>query len=452
MPLPAATSDLAFLTADLPGVGGRLKQRAEDFFVDEQPLTLPCGSGEHIWLHVEKCNQATFDAAQRIAKLFGVKRSAVGYAGLKDKRAICRQVFSVYLPGPAIPRVPCERFQHTPMTLLWADRHTRKLRRGHHAGNRFVILLRDVAAEALPTIEQALAQLELRGVPNYVGSQRFGFRQNNHVLGRLMLEGNYQHLLDVMLGRPHEVESPLMKELRGLYDAGRYAQALERWPRRSRHDRQALDALRRGLSPRDAVLAIDRQQRSFFLSALQSAVFNRVLDRRLRDGTFDRLIDGDLAWKDDSRAVFAVDGLTADLENGPGGRVPTLAVSPSGPMWGLRMTRPQGAALAGELEALADLGVSPQSWEAGVHRLALEDGGRQPPESEGARRPLRVPLRHVDVQAAEDERGAHIRVAFELPRGSFATVVLRELMKIEATEAEVRADEDSPESGSVDLD
>lgn len=435
MTVPAATSDLAFLTADMPGVGGRIKKWAEDFRVHEQPLTQPAGEGEHIWLHVEKCNQTTFDAAERIAKLFRVRRSAVSYAGLKDKRAICRQVFSVHLPGAGIPRVPCERFVHTPMTLLWADRHTRKLRRGHHAGNRFLITLRDVDPAAIPAIEHVLRMLETRGAPNYIGAQRFGFRQNNHLLGRLLIEGDYPRMLDEMLGRPRPYEMPQLQEARAAYDAGQYARALELWPRRSRHDRQALDALRRGLAPREAVFAIDRQQCGFFLSALQSAVFNRVLDQRLREGTFDRLIEGDLAWKHDSRAVFTVDAATAELENSPGGRAPALAVSPSGPMWGLTMTRPTAAALDGEVRALRDLGLTPEQWEAGVERLTAESG-RQPPETDGARRPLRVPVRHIQVSAGRDAEGPCVRVGFELPRGSFATMVLRELMKIESTDAE----------------
>jgi tRNA pseudouridine13 synthase len=434
MHTPAATTDLAFLTPDVPGVGGRIRVRIEDFRVDERPLTEPCGGGEHVWLYVEKCNQTTLEAAHRIARLFGVRASAVGFAGLKDKRAVCRQVFSVHLPGEGIPRVACGRFVHTPMTLLWADRHTRKLRRGHHGGNRFVIRIRDVDAAAAEVAGQVLDRLAARGVPNYIGPQRFGFRQNNHVMGRLLLAGDYQGLLDEMLGRPRDFETPRMHAARLLYEAGDFAAALEAWPPRSRHDRQALDALRRGRSAEAAVLAIDRQQRSFMLSSLQSAVFNRVLDRRLRAGCFDRLVAGDLAWKHDSRAVFAVDDVTADLENAAAGRVGSQQVSPSGPMWGPKMPRPTGAALAWECAALAELGMTAAAWEAGLARLGR--GGGSSVEAEGERRPLRVPLRDPRVAAGSDEHGAFIELAFELPRGSFATAVLREVMKVESTEAE----------------
>lgn len=435
MHAPAATTDLCLLTADLPGTGGRIRQQIEDFRVDEQPLTKPCGNGEHLWLGIEKRNQTTLEAAQRIAKLFGVRPSAVGFAGLKDKHAVCRQVFSVHLPGPAIPRVPCQRFVHTPMTLLWADRHTRKLRRGHHGGNRFVIRVRDVDASAADVARRVLDRLAARGVPNYIGPQRFGFRQNNHVMGRLLLSGDDQGLLVEMLGRPRDFETARMREARQLYEAGDFAAALELWPARSRHDRQALDALRRGRSAKDAVMAIDRHQRSFMLSSLQSAVFNHVLDQRLRTGCLDRLVSGDLAWKHDSRAVFAVDAATAEHENAPGGRVGLQQVSPSGPMWGPKMPQPAEPVVTWEHQALATVGMTPATWEQGLRRLA-ERNGSPPPEAEGERRPLRVPLRDPQVTTGSDEYGVFIQLAFELPRGSFATAVLREVMKIESTEAE----------------
>jgi tRNA pseudouridine13 synthase len=227
-----------------------------------------------------------------------------------------------------------------------------------------------------------------------------------------------------------------MREARGLYEAGDYDAALRQWPPRSRHDRQALDALRRGRSARDAVMAIDLQQRSFMLSSLQSAAFNHVVDQRLGASCFDRLVAGDLAWKHDGRAVFAVDAATADMENAAGGRVGSQAVSPSGPRWGPKMPRPTDQVLAWEHAALAALGMTPDAWETGLRQLAEDRRGGRPTDTEGERRPLRVPLRDPRVTTGEDEAGASIELSFELPRGSFATAVLREVMKIEATEAE----------------
>src|SRR5437899_1222977 len=85
------------LTGDFPGIGGSLKQRPEDFFVQEIPLYEPSGQGEHVYCEVQKIGLTTFDAINRIAKALGVSSRDIGYAGMKDARAITRQVFSI--PG-----------------------------------------------------------------------------------------------------------------------------------------------------------------------------------------------------------------------------------------------------------------------------------------------------------------------------------------------------------------
>src|ERR1051325_3732545 len=89
MPLP-------YLTRDLPGIGGTIKQRAEDFFVQEIPLYEPSGQGEHVYCEIQKVGIATFDAIDRMAAALHVSPRDIGYAGLKDARAIARQVFSIW--------------------------------------------------------------------------------------------------------------------------------------------------------------------------------------------------------------------------------------------------------------------------------------------------------------------------------------------------------------------
>ncbi len=121
-------STLAFLTADIPGIGGVIKQRDEDFLVDEQPLYQPSGSGEHLMLLIEKHGMTTMDAIRRLAKTFRVGRSDVGYAGLKDKRAHTRQHFSIYLPGGNQDKELLAGVDNPQMKLLWAERHANKLR------------------------------------------------------------------------------------------------------------------------------------------------------------------------------------------------------------------------------------------------------------------------------------------------------------------------------------
>src|SRR5947207_12182081 len=86
---------LTYLTTDFPGIGSVIKQRVEDFFVQELPLYEPSGQGEHVYCEIQKIGITTFDAIHRIADALHVSSRDIGYAGMKDARAIARQVFSI---------------------------------------------------------------------------------------------------------------------------------------------------------------------------------------------------------------------------------------------------------------------------------------------------------------------------------------------------------------------
>ena len=90
-----------YLTADLPGIGGRLKEEARDFIVEELPLYEPSGQGEHTFFEIRKEGLSTFQAVRTIAQALGVPPRRIGYAGLKDAQAITRQVLSVEGVPPA---------------------------------------------------------------------------------------------------------------------------------------------------------------------------------------------------------------------------------------------------------------------------------------------------------------------------------------------------------------
>lgn len=411
MPLP-------YLTHDLPGIGGVIRHRPEDFLVEELPQYEPGGEGEHTYLLIEKIGLTTPDAIRRVAKAFGVKRTEIGCAGLKDKHAVTRQMFSIRLPDPSVQEGALRDLSHHPrLKVLWVDRHTNKLRVGHLKGNRFMIRIRDVSPTAAVGAKRVLDRLITSGVPNFVGEQRFGYRGNSHVLGRLLLLEDFDGFVHELLGRPGDDESPTLRAGREAFDAGDLTRALEHWPRGLHHERTVLDLLRQGRSPRQAVMGLDRQQRDLLVNAWQSAVFNAVLTQRIDNGTFDRLQPGDLAWKHDNGAVFAVDTEVARTENAADGRVPAMQVSPSGPLWGAKMKQALGVIADIEQQALHDSGLTLD------HLVASPVG---PP---GARRPLRIPLANPDLSGGVDDQGPYVRLAFDLPPGAYATVVLREIIK-----------------------
>src|SRR6187551_3311673 len=86
---------LPYLTRDFSGVGGTIKNRAEDFFVQEIPLYEPSGEGEHVYCEIQKVGLTTCEAISRIAKALRVPSREIGYAGMKDARAVTRQVLSI---------------------------------------------------------------------------------------------------------------------------------------------------------------------------------------------------------------------------------------------------------------------------------------------------------------------------------------------------------------------
>ncbi len=416
-PEQAGPADGLYVTADLPGTGGFIKQRAEDFLVEEQPLYEPCGSGEHLYLFVQKKNLSHHEAVEALASHFGVRRDAVGFAGQKDKTAITRQVFSIQVPGKGVDDFP--PLQREGLEVLWADMHTNKLRRGHLKGNRFSIRIRGVQASDVLKAHRVILRLEKSGAGNRFGPQRFGMLLNNHVLGAALVRRDDEAFLRELLGPSAEFPH-LNTEARLAYAEGRYQDALALMPRGAKAEKTVLRHLAQGRAPRRAITSLDFATLSFYISALQSWVFNRVLDARLTDGTWTRILPGDLAFKHDNGAVFACgEAEAADPEIAA--RLARMEISPSGPMWGAGMMRAAGAVAALEEGALARAGLTVEVMEA-FTRARPELGA-------GARRSLRMPVSNVSVEGGVDEHGAYVRCAFDLPRGGFATEVLREVTK-----------------------
>ena len=398
---------------DEPGIGGRIKMRAEDFLVDEIPLYPLSGSGEHLYLGVQKINTSHAEMMSVLRRHFGVGDGSIGFGGMKDKVGVTRQTVSIHLPGDDVPEEPLD---HQRIQILWRDRHHNKIRLGQLAGNRFSIRVRDVDPMKAPQALKILRRLERDGVPNYFGEQRFGYRGNNHVLGAYVLRGEWRHACTFLLGQAGGGFQEYQRPRRELYDVGRYEEAAAQWTTADRNELIVIRKLAKGTRPRDALLAVGDTAVEFWISALQSAIFNRVLDERMRSGRLATLAEGDIACKHENRSMFHVTAealASGELRQ----RLAGMEIAPTGPLWGPGMLMPSGASLEAEQEALAAAGFSVEQF-LGFKRVL-----------EGQRRPMTVPLQHAALEAGMDEHGEFIRVAFDLPRGSFATVLLREIMK-----------------------
>ncbi len=169
-----------------PVIRGCLRAEPADFRVEEQLAFGPDDQGEHRLLLVRKTNCNTEWVARKIATRAGVPHKAVGYAGLKDRRAVTTQWFSVHL-GPR-PEPDWSSLCGHGIEVLESHAHKRKLRRGVLAGNAFDILLRDVSGD-LEGLAQRVDRIAGAGVPNYFGPQRFGRAQGNLYRAEAMFLG-----------------------------------------------------------------------------------------------------------------------------------------------------------------------------------------------------------------------------------------------------------------------
>jgi len=398
---------LPYLTADLPGIGGRIKENLADFHVEEVPLYEPCGEGTHVYFRVTKAGIPTPDAVNRLARFLNVRPHDIGVAGLKDARAVSSQMMSIEHVDPAC----LAAFRDPAMSVRVLGFHGNKLRAGHLKANRFTIRIRGVSAKQLPAAGAVLEVLARRGVPNYFGEQRFGARNDTALLGECIVRNDLDEFMAIFLGRPRSDDPPDCRAARDAFDAGQYARALKRWPWPYQNERKALSAYKKRRRAGAAMAAIDKRMRRLYVSAFQSRIFNDIVIRRI--DTLDKVLTGDLAVKADNGAIFTVEDPVTEQP-----RAERFEISPTGLIVGYRSNLAGGEPGVIEAEVLQR------------HRIAPDDfrniGSLR---AKGTRRALRFALGSPELLAGTDDHGPHIQLAFNAPSGCYATVALREIMK-----------------------
>ncbi|HVK09694.1 MAG TPA: tRNA pseudouridine(13) synthase TruD [Gemmataceae bacterium] len=232
--------------------------------------------------------------------------------------------------------------------VLTVSRHSNKLKPGHLKGNRFRILIRD----AVPgDVEPIMSRVRELGLPNFYGPQRFGRDGETAALGMAMLKGERT-----------KVRAPFLRKLA--------------------------------------------------LSAAQSQLFNAYLARRMADGLFRTVLDGDVLAKWPVGGMFTATDVPTEQR-----RFDARETVTAGPMFGRKTFPAHGAAAAREVAVLEAAGLTRASFE-GFGKLVM-----------GTRRHNLV---YVDDLSANWENEG-LRLTFTLPAGSYATVLLREVMKADVT-------------------
>ena len=167
--------DLAYLQKTPPKQTALLKAECADFVVKEQLGYDMSGDGEFVALKVRKTDCNTLFVGEQLAKFAGISARNMSYAGLKDRKAVTEQWFSLQMPGQPTPDF--SQFSLEGVEILDVTRHQRKIRIGSLQGNHFEILLRNV--EETDELKVRLDFLAKNGFPNYFTEQRFGRDGNN---------------------------------------------------------------------------------------------------------------------------------------------------------------------------------------------------------------------------------------------------------------------------------
>ena len=323
----------------------RFKSQCEDFRVDELLGFKPSGEGEHCLLWIEKRERNTNDVASDLAAKLGIRRRLVSHCGLKDKHALTRQWFSIHLPGQESPAT--EDLNIEGVRVLKVTRNLRKLQRGAHDGNRFIIRLRECnfSQEAAQHRWQELSD---RGVPNYFGPQRFG-RDG----------ANVQQAIKMMSGELNVRDRPL---------------------------------------------------RGILISAARSSLFNVCVAHRVLAENWDTVLQGEVFGFANNRSLVLPDNLHGDESQ----RVASGSLELTAPLWGLGELQSEGEVRAIESQAIANHSIV----TTGLAQFNLQQ----------ERRVMRLrPARSQLTWESETQ----LVMEFDLPKGTYATAVLRELADLE---------------------
>ena len=407
---------------DADGIGGRLKTVPEDFVVEEVPLAFPPAhaEGKYTVAALRVRNWETNRLMQELARRVGVPRESIFFAGTKDKRAVTTQYVSIRAPEATVRALDIKDVE-----VLETRRVDRAPKIGELVGNRFVIRVREHKGSAEPIVRELQAA---GGFPNFFGVQRFGVtRPVTHKVGLAIIRGDLEEAVRLYVGNPSPDEPEDARAARAAYEKEGVA-ALPLYPRHLQFERGMILHLKE--RPGDfegALLGLPRNLLTMFVYAAQSLAFNRLLSRRIAAGiglnepTLGDVVFGlDADGRPDKERLHKVTPRNL-------ARVEKLCregrALVTGVLYGSDVALAEGR--MGELEraVVAEMGWTRQDLLV-----------RHLPEaaSFGTRRELLAPLGPVWLAEGADAHGEHVELSFFLLKGSYATCMLREVMKSEA--------------------
>ncbi|MEG3225282.1 MAG: tRNA pseudouridine(13) synthase TruD [Methanobacteriales archaeon Met13] len=407
-----------FITSQ-EGIGGRIRANYDDFYVEEILENQPSGEGPNTWLFIDKIGRNTLDVVLDIARELKINRKRMGFAGMKDKAAHTRQWICVSNTTPEELFSLEEKLYGVKILEIKANQ--KKLRIGQLVGNKFRLLIRETEdpAENAVTAAEMLEILKKRGVPNYYGWQRFGKnRPNTHLVGEALIRNDLKGAVDSYIGNPYPAEADHIKAARTLYDQGEWEEAYQSMPAGMRYEKMMLRALlkekkkKEELDDKSYILSLHSLPKPLsrmFVHAYQSYLFNWVVSERTKLG-LDQHVGGDIIIDNEEHLVHEIGG---DVNE----KIKNFEVHPTAPLYGTKV--PLASEKVGEIEerTLKEYNLKREDFEV---PLMPKLG------SHGLRRAIRFKIWGVSSEVTPEG----VLVGFSIPKGCYATAVLREIMKV----------------------
>jgi tRNA pseudouridine13 synthase len=412
----------------IPGIGGVIRQEIEDFCVEELTNRIETQNGQYLIAELTKTNWDIHHLVRDLARILRVSQTRFGWAGTKDKRAITKQKISIWdITEDELARVHLKDIEFKPI-----GRSNKKVSLGDLWGNRFKITIRNIGLspdETNTRVKSITDELE-KGVPNFFGVQRFGEnRPVTHVVGESILRGDIKEAALTYIAKTYPEENEDIRKARQfVWETRDFKEGVKIYPLHLQFERAMMSHLI--AHPDDhagAFRALSPNLMAMFLHAYQSYIFNLILSRRIGTGMLiHQAYEGDIVCFKNEMGLpdtSRLQKVTKDNLDGINNLINRGRAFVTAPLVGYETQFAEGA--GGEIE------------HAVVKELNIDLEGFKVPampelSSKGLRREIIVPFK-PEFSVSEDEVNigkTKVTLSFSLQKGSYATTILREYMKL----------------------
>ncbi|HEC88336.1 MAG TPA: tRNA pseudouridine(13) synthase TruD, partial [Thermoplasmata archaeon] len=297
------------------GIKGKIKSKPEDFIVEEIPIYPRPSYGKYVIVRIKSRNWETNRLIERIASHLKISSNSIGYAGIKDKRAVKCQLMS--LPAD-ITKIKDVKIPDVKIEVLYKS--STPLYSGKLIGNRFYIIIRNVEGgeERIKKIMREIEEMQF--IPNFFGIQRFGIsRPITHIVGKYLLKNEIEKAIMTYVANPIKGENEeSYKARKFLEDTKDFSEALKIYPKNLVFERRIIEYLAKNPGEwKNALFKLPRNLIRIFIHAYQSYLFNKILSLRIKKGfPLNEAIEGDIVipWEKEM-IIQSYDGIVVNRTN-----------------------------------------------------------------------------------------------------------------------------------------